>query len=56
MTSELFFWKCSVKKVLLKFRKINKVAGLGPGTLLKRDSDTGVFHGILRNFQKHLFI
>ena len=27
----------------------NKVAGLKPATLLKRDSDTGVFLGILRN-------
>ena len=34
----------------------NKVAGLNPATLLKRDSGTGVFLGISRNFLEHLFL
>ena len=33
----------------------NKVAGLRPTTLLKRDSHTGAFLWKLRNFYKHLF-
>ena len=33
----------------------NKVAGLRPATLLKRESGKGVFLQILQNFQKHLF-
>ena len=34
----------------------NKVAGLRPATLLKRDSGTGVFLSTLRNFHDHLFL
>ena len=34
----------------------NKVAGLRPATLLKRDSGTGVFLSTLRNFYDHLFL
>ena len=34
----------------------NNVAGLRPATLLNRDSGTGVFLWILRNFYEHLFI
>ena len=37
----------------------NKAAGLKtwrPATLLKRDSNTGVFLWILRNFEEHLFL
>ena len=33
----------------------SKVAGLRPVTSLKKRSDTVIFLGILRNFQKHLF-
>ena len=33
----------------------NKFADLRPATLLKKDSGTGVFLRILRNFLKHLF-
>ena len=33
----------------------DKVAGLTPATLWKRDSDTDVFIWILRNFWKHFF-
>ena len=34
----------------------NKVAGLRPATLFKRDSGTGVFLSTLRNFYDHLFL
>ena len=34
---------------------INKVVGLRPATLIKKDSGTGVFLLILGNFQKHRF-
>ena len=45
----------SVKEVLLKFRKIHRTtpapeSAPPPATLLKRDSSTGVFLWILRNF------
>ena len=33
----------------------NKVAGLRPATLLKRDSNAGVFLWILRNFKNIYF-
>ena len=58
--------RCSIGKDVLKnFAKFtrkhlcrslffNKVAGLRPATLLKRDSGTVVFLWILRNFQEHL--
>ena len=58
---------CSLRKsVLRNFAKFtrkhlcqsllfNKVAGLRPATLLKRDSGMGVFLWILQNFYKHLF-
>ena len=54
--------RCSLKKVLLKISQnsqenscvwvpfFNKVPGLKPATLLKRDSGTGVFLLILYNF------
>ena len=60
-------WKCSLKKnALKKFAKFTgkhlcwslffrKVTGQKPATLLKKDSNTGVFLLILRNFQEHLF-
>ena len=34
----------------------NKVAGLSPATLLKRDSGTGIFLWILRNFKTTFYI
>ena len=57
--------RCSMK-IAGQFRNIhrktplpetlfNKVAGLRPGTLLKRDSNTGVFLWILRNFKNTYF-
>ena len=58
---------CSMKKGVLKnFPKFtgkhlcqslffNKVAGLRPATLLKRDSGADVFLWILRNFYEHFF-
>ena len=59
--------RCSVKEgVLRNFAKFtgkhlrqslfsNKVVGLRPATLLKKDSGTGVSLWILRNLQEHLF-
>ena len=59
--------ECSVKNVALRnFAKFtgkhlcqslffDKVAGLKPATLLKRDSCFSVFLSILRNFQEHVF-
>ena len=55
------------KNCSFKFRKIhrkthvseslfNKFADLRPATLLKKDSGTGVFLRILRNFLKHLLL
>ena len=52
------FHKIGVLKKFSKFTEkhlhwslsFNKVAGLRPATLLKRDSTTGVFLWILRNF------
>ena len=48
--SEAFYTKDALKKIAKFIRKqlfrslfFNKVAGLKPVTLLKRDSDTGVF-------------
>ena len=52
--TEAVVQRCSVKKVVLKISQIsqenmcrnlffNKVVGLRPATLLKRDSGTGVF-------------
>ena len=38
-----------------KVSLFNKVAGLRPATLLKRDSNTAVFLWSLRNFQERLF-
>ena len=35
---------------------LDKVAGLRPATLLKKDSGTGVFLWILQNLQEHLFL
>ena len=35
---------------------LNKVSGLRPANLLKRDSRTGAFLWILRNFSEHLFL
>ena len=34
----------------------NKLAGLMPAILLKRDSDTGASLWILQNFQERLFL
>ena len=44
--------RCSLKKgrQLCLGLFFNKVAGLGPATLLKKDSGTGVFLWILQNF------
>ena len=59
--------RCSVRNVVLEISQnlqkktnlcqnliFNKVAGLRPATLLKRDPGTGVFLWILWNFQEHL--
>ena len=35
---------------------LNKVAGLRPATLLKRDSNTRIFLQILQHFYEHLFV
>ena len=54
MLSKAAAWKCSVKKLFLKFCKIyrktpvldslfNKIAGLKTATILKRGFDIGVF-------------
>ena len=56
------FYKIGVLKYFAKFTGkhlywslfFNKVAGIRPATLLKRDSNTGVFLRIL-NFSEHLF-
>ena len=59
--------RCSVKKVFLEIYKLclktpvlksflNKVAGLTPVTLLKRDSNTSVFRWILCNFLRTPFL
>ena len=47
------FWKISQnsqENTCARVSFFNKVAGLKPATLLKRDSGTGVFLSILRNF------
>ena len=47
------FWKISQNSqgnTCARVSFFNKVAGLKPATLLKRDSGTGVFLSILRNF------
>ena len=46
--------KIHMKTPVLESR-FNKVLGLRPSTLLKRDSSIGVSLWILRNFWKHLF-
>ena len=43
------------RKHLCRNLFFNKDAGLRPAFLFKRDSDTGVFLWILRNFQEHIF-
>ena len=48
------FTKFTVKH-LRKSLFLNKVTGLRPATLLKRDSDTGVSLSVLQHFQEHLF-
>ena len=56
--SEAVSRRCSVKKMFLKlsqswlFRSLffNKVVGLRPATLWKKDSNTGAFLWILQNF------
>ena len=59
--------RCSVKNVFLEISQnlpestcvgvfFNKVAGLRPETLLKRDSNTGVFRSILGNFLRTPFL
>ena len=60
--------RCSIKKGVHKnFTKFtgkhlrqslffNKVAGLRPATLWKRDSSTGIFLRILWSFYEHLFL
>ena len=61
--------RCSIKKLFLKSMQylqetpvleslFNKVAGvqvIRPSTLLKRDSNTGIFLWILQNIYEHLF-
>ena len=61
-TSEAVVWRCSVEKVFLEISQnshkeacarvsfLSKVIGQRPATLLKRDSGTGLFLLILRNF------
>ena len=41
---------CSIKKVLIKFRKIYRKTLVSESLFNKKDSDTGVFQLILRNF------
>ena len=60
--AELFFKKscsinfCKIHRETPVLKSLfNKVAGLRPATSWKRDSDTGVFLWILRNFLEHLF-
>ena len=59
--------RCSVKNVFLEISQnlpestcvgvfFNKVAGLRPETLLKRDSNTGAFRSILGNFLRTPFL
>ena len=67
VSTEALAQGCSIKLVLKKILRnsqedtcvgvsfFNKVAGLWPGTLLKRDSNTSVFLWILWNFWEHLF-
>ena len=58
--------RCSMKKLFLKILQysqentyvgvfFNKNAGVQSVTLIKRDSNTGVFLWVLRNFWEHLF-
>ena len=44
-----------IGKQLCKSLFFNKNARLRPATLLKRDSDKGVFLRILQNFKEHIF-
>ena len=43
------------RKHLCQSLFFNKIAGLRPAILLKRDSGTGVFLWVLWNFEEHLF-
>ena len=43
-------WQNSQENTCARVSFFNKVAGLKPATLLKRDSGTGVFLSIWRNF------
>ena len=54
------YWRCSVKKVFLKISQyslehICDGQAFRSATLQKRNSNTGVFLWILRNFYEHLF-